>query len=257
MTTEDAAFDDLVAEGLAVPVDGWDFGWFDGRATEERPTWGYARRAAQRLSTAHSSLDVQTGGGEVYASALASATPKPSVVVATESWPPNLAIAREKLGFFGGTVVELADDAALPFDDGSFELVLSRHPTHTPWPEIARVLGPGGTFLSQQIVHGTNRDLYEFMMGPQWVDPVSAREHAETGAASAGLELVDFQQESPRLEFFDVAAVIVFLRKVVWTVPDFTVERYRDRLRTMHEHIQKAGSFVSRGQRALVEARKP
>ncbi len=34
--------------------------------------------------------------------------------------------------------------------------------------------------------------------------------------------------------FHDIAAVIVFLRKVIWTVPDFSVDRYRDqrRLRT-------------------------
>ena len=30
-------FDDLVAEGAAVPLQGWDFSWFEGRATEERP----------------------------------------------------------------------------------------------------------------------------------------------------------------------------------------------------------------------------
>lgn len=37
------SFDDLLAEGSAVPVAGWDFSWFDGRASEERPPWGYAR----------------------------------------------------------------------------------------------------------------------------------------------------------------------------------------------------------------------
>ena len=35
--------------------------------------------------------------------------------------------------------------------------------------------------------------------------------------------------ERLRAEFFDIGAVIYFLRKVVWTVPDFTVDRYRER----------------------------
>lgn len=35
-------FDELVAEGESVPVRGWDFSWFEGRATEERPSWGYS-----------------------------------------------------------------------------------------------------------------------------------------------------------------------------------------------------------------------
>jgi hypothetical protein len=37
--TRQPTFDELVAEGEAVPTEGWDFSWFDGRATEERPSW--------------------------------------------------------------------------------------------------------------------------------------------------------------------------------------------------------------------------
>jgi hypothetical protein len=62
---------------------------------------------------------------------------------------------------------------------------------------------------------------------------------------------------SLRVEFFDVAAVIVFLRKVIWTVPDFSVERYRDRLRDLHTVIEQQGSFTSHAQRFLIRARKP
>ncbi|MDQ1607864.1 MAG: hypothetical protein QOE16_596, partial [Microbacteriaceae bacterium] len=36
-------FEELVAEAESASVDGWDFSWFDGRATEERPSWGYSR----------------------------------------------------------------------------------------------------------------------------------------------------------------------------------------------------------------------
>lgn len=252
-----ASFDDLVAEGVAAPVAGWDFSWFEGRATEQRTSWRYAERAADRLGSADASLDIETGGGEVYSFALGRAARVPGAVRATESWSPNLAIARTNLAAFGGTVEQAADDAPLPFDGGSFDLVLSRHPTVTPWGEIARVLRAGGTFLSQQIVHGTNRDLYEFMMGPQWVDPVPAEQHVWEGAAAAGLEVLEWRQESPPLEFFDVAAVIVFLRKVIWTVPDFSVEKYHGRLVAMHELIEREGRFVSRGERGLVEARKP
>jgi len=33
-------FEQLVAEAEAAPVAGWDFAWLDGRATEQRPSWG-------------------------------------------------------------------------------------------------------------------------------------------------------------------------------------------------------------------------
>lgn len=250
-------FEQQLAEGEGVPVAGWDFSWFEGHATEERPSWGYSGLVSEALGRATASLDIETGGGEVYSRALVRASARPARIEATESWPPNLEIARRNLEPLGARVTEVADAAPLPFDDATFDLVVSRLPQVTPWHEIARVLAPGGLFLSQQVAHGTNRELYEFLMGPQWVDPVPAVERLRAGATGAGLEVLDARQESPRVEFFDVTSVVVFLRKVVWTVPDFTVEKYRERLRALYEHIAAHGSFVSHAQRALVMARKP
>lgn len=78
-----------------------------------------------------------------------------------------------------------------------------------------------------------------------------------TCITDAGLEIVDLQMERLRVEFFDVGAVIYFLRKVIWFLPDFTVEGYHDRLRALHERIQAEGPFVTYSTRALIEARKP
>jgi hypothetical protein len=125
-----ALCDDLVAEGDSVPVEGWDFSWFDGRATEERPPWGYARMMAGRMADVSTALDLQTGGGEV----LASVTRPPTLLVATESWPPNVARARRNLAPLGASVVEVSDDDDLPFAASSFDLVVSRHPVRTHWP---------------------------------------------------------------------------------------------------------------------------
>lgn len=36
------SFDELVAEAEQADATGWDFGWLNGRATEERPSWRYA-----------------------------------------------------------------------------------------------------------------------------------------------------------------------------------------------------------------------
>jgi len=251
-------YDELIAEGDAVPVAGWDFSWFDGRATEERPAWGYARLLSARLRRAQAVLDIQTGGGEVLAGALRAAAPGgPAVLAATESWPPNLARARHNLAPFGGEVTEVADDAALPFPSASFDLVVSRHPTGVVWPEIARVLTRGGAYFSQQVGAGSNRELTDFMMGPQQVDPRRSPQVAVAAAAAAGLEVVDLREQPLRVEFFDVAAVVHFLKKVLWTVPGFTVAEYREPLGRMHEHIQASGSFVCYSQRFLIEARLP
>lgn len=250
-------FADLVAEGDSVPTQGWDFSWFDGRATEERPAWGYARLLAGRLGQAAAVLDIQTGGGEVLAGALAAAAGWPAQVRATESWPPNLELARTRLEPYGGTVDAVSDDADLPFGRGTFDLVVSRHPTLVRWPEIARVLAPGGSYFSQQVGAGTNRELTDFMMGRQPVGQGRAVTTAVAEAASVGLTVLDLREQALRVEFFDLAAVIYFLRKVLWTVPGFTVAGYIEPLRRMHEHIRANGSFVCYSRRYLIEARKP
>jgi len=245
--------EELVAEGAAAPVDGWDFSWFEGRATEERPPWGYARLMARHMARATAALDIETGGGEV----LATAALRPPLLVATESWPPNVAIARDRLLPLGGHGMTVKKTPTLPFVTSSFDLVVSRHPVVVLWEEIARVLRPGGTYLSQQIGPGTNRELTEFMLGPQPVNDVRSAERARVAAEAAGLRVVDLQACSLRVEFFDVAAVVCFLRKVHWTVPGFTPEAYADRLRAMHRRIEQSGPFVSTAQRLLVELRRP
>src|SRR3954469_1149467 len=114
------SFEELIEEGRGVPVEGWDFSWFAGRATEERPSWGYARLMGERMGGARSALDVQTGGGEV----LAGITAPPARLVATESWRPNLALAARRLAALGAAVVAVDDSADLPFASRSFDLVV-------------------------------------------------------------------------------------------------------------------------------------
>lgn len=247
-----STFDELVDEGASVPVEGWDFSWFDGRATEQRPSWGYARLMGERMATAAAGLDVQTGGGEV----LATIPRVPPVLSATESWPPNIAVARRNLEPLGATVMEVADTAPLPFADASFDLVVSRHPTVTVWPEIARVLRPAGTYFSQQVGERTVGELTEFMMGPQPPSDGRTTRRAVADAETVGLSVTDLRDESLRMEFFDIGAIVHFLRKVIWIVPGFTVERYGSRLAELHAHIQRHGSFVAHSRRFLIEARK-
>jgi SAM-dependent methyltransferase len=248
-----ASFEELIAEAVAVPVAGWDFSWFDGRATEQRPSWGYAGLVAGRMAGASAALDVQTGGGEV----LATVPKPPALLVATDSWRPNLPVAARHLGPLGASVVEAADEPVLPFRDAVFDLVVSRHPVRTLWDEIARVLRPGGVFLSQQIGAGTNRELSEAMLGPLPAPDPDYPEKLAAAARAAGLTVLDVRAESLRAEYFDIAAVTYFLRKVVWTVPGFSVEKYLPQLRAVHERIEAEGPFVSFAKRVLVEARKP
>ena len=254
------SFEELLAEGAAIDVAGWGFSWFDGRATEERPPWGYARMLGERMSGLArepnaAALDLQTGGGEVLATVPAA----PRVLLATESWPPNISVARRKLSRLGAQVVPVDNELSdLPFDDATFDMVVSRHPVAVPWSEVARVLKPGGTYFSQEVGDGSVRELTEFLMGPLSDADASARHPSRSvrAAEEAGLTVTDLREFRGRIEFYDVAAVVHFLRKVIWIVPGFTVDAYRDRLRVLHNRIQADGPFIATTARFLIEARK-
>jgi SAM-dependent methyltransferase len=254
------SFEDLVAEGAAVDVAGWDFSWFAGRATEERPSWGYAKMLGERMSALAripnaAALDLQTGGGEVLAAVPAA----PATLVATESWPPNIEVATRNLARLGAQVVpvdtELSD---LPFEDATFDLVVSRHPVAVPWSGVARVLKPAGAYFSQDVGDGSVRELTEFMMGPLPDSGLSTRhpKRSVRTAEQAGLTVTDLRVFRGRMEFYDVAAVVHFLRKVIWIVPGFSVDAYRERLRALHDKIQEDGPFIATTARFLIEARK-
>ncbi len=236
-------------------MEGWDFSWLDGRASEERPPWGYQRLLGERLPRVSAGLDLQTGGGEM----LAGVPAYPPLMVATESWPPNVAHATQLLHPRGVVVVADPDEPPLPFGDAAFDLVTSRHPVTVWWEEIARVLRPGGSYLAQHVGPASVFELVEYFLGPQPEETRNGRhpDQARSGASGAGLEVVDLRTARLRIEFRDVGAVVWFLRKVIWMVPGFTVEAYRDRLRELHGLIESDGPFVAHSTRYLIEARKP
>ncbi|MDT5043890.1 MAG: hypothetical protein QOE51_4875 [Actinoplanes sp.] len=246
-------FDDLVGEAAAADVSGWDFGWLDGRASEERPPWGYSRLLASRLADVVSALDIDTGGGEIIAE-----VPRlPPAMVVTEGWPPNVERARRLLSPRGVQVVPVDQGSPLPLPDAAFELVSSRHPVDPDWPEIARVLIDNGTYFAQHVGPASAFELIEWFLGSRPGNPLGRDpERAATAARAAGLRVVDLRTARCRMEFFDIGAVVYLLRKCVWWVPDFSVERYRAPLERLDAHLREHGSFRAHSTRTLIEARR-
>src|SRR5260370_19379896 len=61
----------------------------------------YERRAREAVSRATAVLDLGTGGGEL----LSRLAPFPSIAIATESYPPNVAVASRRLAPLGVKVI--------------------------------------------------------------------------------------------------------------------------------------------------------
>ena len=244
-------FEELVTEAEAADVTGWGFSWLDGRATEERPPWGYLGLLSSALGTVTSAVDLDTGGGEV----IAQVPQLPVSMSVTEAWPPNVARARERLGPRGVQVLETAPGGPVPLPDRSVQLVTARHPVSPPWAEVARLLAPGGQYLAQHVGPASAFELIEHFLGPlprqrQGRDP----EMELAAAQRAGLEVIELRTARCRMEFFDIGAVVWILRKCVWWVPDFTTDRYADALRALDAQIRADGAFIAHSTRHLIRA---
>ena len=243
-------FEELVDEAFAADVSGWGFDWLNARANEERPPWGYAKLLAGRLGQVQSALDIETGGGEVLAE-----TPTfPPRMVATEAWPANAQRARELLAPRGVVIIETTAEAP----DESFELVTSRHPVRPDWEEIHRVLVPGGRYFAQHVGPASVFELIEHFLGPLTGERTGRDPEGECAAArDAGLVVTDLRRARCRVEFYDVGAVAWILRKCVWWVPDFSLEKYRNTLVELDARMRGGEPIVAHSTRHLIEALRP
>ena len=246
--------EDLIAEAAAADVDGWGFDWLEGRATEERPEWGYARLLAEAVAGAGVAVDLDTGGGEVLGSCPRLARDQH----VTEGWPPNAERARRLLGPRGVTVHETAPGSPIPLADGTADLVTSRHPVAPDWPEIARVLAPGGQYLAQHVGPGSAFALIEAVHGPTTPEQRRGRHPDDEVAAAeaAGLEILERREARLRMEFFDIGAVTWILRKCPWWVPGFSPNTHRAQLLEVDRIIRRDGAFVAHSTRHLLRARR-
>jgi len=249
-----ASFDRLVAEAWAVPIRAWDFGWLDGRATEDRPSWRYFDQVEGRVEAVGSLLEIEAGTGAM----IGNLSSLPPVAAATEGFPPSIDVAAPRLRARGVHLVMTSPArAGLPFAPGSFELVVCRHPVSVQWDEIARVLRPGGRYLAQHVGAHSLRTLTEVFLGPL---PDTSRRDAgreRRNAERAGLVVDRLESERPRTAFHDIGAVVYFLRLVPWIVPGFSEAAHRDQLLRLHDRIQAEGPFECTASRTLFEVTKP
>jgi len=220
---------------------------------EEQAPWSYTSRAAELMRQASSVVDMGTGGGERL---LKLQNFWPGKVVATEDYPPNFKLATERLSPLGVRVVDvpLTDFDPMPFHNGEFDLVLNRH-SGLNAREVARMLAPGGTFLTQQI-HGLwAYDLIAvFDARPQWPD--STLEKYVLQLKAAGLTIVNTQEWSGRLSFTDVGAIVYYLKAVPWLVPGFSVETHSKYLFKLQDQLESGEGLSFSARKYLIEAYK-
>ena len=72
----------------------------------------------------------------------------------------------------------------------------------------------------------------------------------------AGFEICEKGEAFPTTRFLDIGAIVYYLRMIPWQFPDFTLDKYRDRLFKIHQQIQAKGSLKIQSHRFYFEALK-
>ena len=199
---------------------------------------------------ATSMLDMGTGGGEF----LSSLAPFELEVSATESYPPNIPIAKERLEPLGVKVYGLEHETQLPFPDDSFDLVINRHEIYDI-NEVKRVLKPQGIFLTQQVGGLNDQELIFDLTGNTLDDHNWYLDTEVKTFTDAGFEIIKKAESFAFQQYFDVGAVVYYARVIAWLVPDFNIETYREQLGKIHNQIVDSGVYRCSSHRFVIEAK--
>lgn len=219
---------------------------------EGQPPWSYSGRAGELMRASESVLDMDTGGGEQL---LTFREHWPTRVVATEAYPSNVDVARARLEPVGCSVIDVPwDRTPMPFSDAEFDLILNRH---SPFQavEVARMLAPDGTFLTQQVHWMWAHDLVA-VFGAQLPRTETSLGATLAAVEAAGLVIVRAEEWTGELAFIDVGAVVFYLKAVPWLVPGFSVDSHSDGLIELQRRLDAGDRLVFEARKFLVEARK-
>ena len=259
----DAGLARLLAEAEARPLEGWDLGRLGDRMKSTPLPWSFEEIVVRHARASPDLLDLGTGGGEW----LAALPFRPPRTVATESWEPNVAVARARLAplALGVVQVEPAPDnvdqdaperrGGLPFPSECFTHVVSRHESFVA-REVARVLVPGGRFLTQQVGSGRYDELHDALglrrrpAGRNAWTLALARTQVE----AAGLVVAESGEAETVTSFADVGALAWYLEAAPWVAPGFSVREHGHALAALHEKIATSGPYEIREPSFRLEA---
>lgn len=245
-------FERLLREAWEHDFSGWDWSYLDGRMLESPLSWDYHKIVFDQSRNVHSLLDIGTGGGEFFATL----RPFPTCTYATESYPPNFEVARNYLEPLGVKVIGVQEEEPLPFEDSSLELVINRHADISA-SEVHRILKPGCRFITQQVGGRNDIRFNEILQEKvEFIYSYWTLDYAVNELVQSGFEIIDRREDFPEIAFYDIGAIVFFLKIISWQVEGFTVEKYYDKLASIYNLIQDTGKFVVTSHRFLVEARK-
>ena len=234
-------------------IRGWDFSHIEGRYTEQGDLpWNYKSVIGEYLKSEMRLLDIDTGGGEF----LLSLRHPYENTAATENYPPNVALCRERLLPLGIDFRPGDGKGTLPYEDDSFHMVIDRHGDFNP-EEICRVLKKGGLFITQQVGAENDRELVALLCGETELPfPEQYLQLTAEKFQKAGFSILRGEEAFRPIRFFDVGALVWFARIIQWEFPNFSVDTHLENLLKAQSLLEEKGSIDGSVHRFLLVARK-
>jgi SAM-dependent methyltransferase len=235
--------------------EGWDFNYLDKRMiTIEQIPWNYREIVKKYLANSSSLLDMGTGGGEF----LASLGKLPKKTFATESYRPNIPVARKKLEPLGIKVKEFENDSYLPFKNDSFDLVINRHDSYHS-EELMRIMKNDGVFVTQQVGELDNVGLNHYFEDYSRDQNNWCLDNAIAELKKVNFEILSKKEAYLKTLFTDIAAVVYYLKVIEWQMPGLELDKsfVKRKLEKLHEIIIEKGSFRTTQHRFMIIAKKP
>lgn len=241
------------AEEEIAHIHGWDFSHIEGRFEEDTVfPWDYRQVIGEYLKPHMRLLDIDTGGGEF----LLSLNHPHRLSAATENYPPNVQLCKETLLPLGIDFRQADGAGELPYDSGSFDMIIDRHGDYHP-AEIFRVLKPGGVFVMQQVGAENERELVELLCGKLPLPfPEQYADKAEAAFRNAGFEILQKEECFKPIRFFDVGALVWFARVLPWEFSGFSVDTHLEKLMDAQRILEQNGCLEGKTHRFLLVCRK-
>ena len=142
----------------------------------------------------------------------------------------------------------------LPFHDACFDLVLNRHDELDP-ANVARILSPGGSFLTQQVGHDNWQELRAFFLRQTDFDLKFDR--YQKGFLAAGLAIERAETHDTPVACRSLGDLVYLLTATPWTVPGSDLEADLNTLLALEQALYKDDHIVLTNSRYIIEAHKP
>ena len=234
-------------------IHGWDFSHIEGKYMQEDSLpWDYKTIIKKYLTPAMRILDYDTGGGEF----LLSLGHPHTFTAATEGFPPNVELCKETLLPLGIDFKPCNNEADIPFEDESFDMIINRHGSFEP-KEIHRLLKKGGFFITQQVGDNNDRELVEMVLPntPKTFSGLNLKNQIDT-FKNAGFHILESDEAFRPIRFYDIGAFVWFARIIEWEFLGFSVDTCFENLLKMQEILEKQGCVEGTVHRYLIAAQK-